>query len=128
MFLAGIFSWWYGSGWLGRIKALRVRLESSLDFFSIGILASTLFAPYRQISAGRVDGPVNIMVRAFLDRTVSRMIGAMIRSFMIIFGLIAISLQFIFGLLMLALWLVFPTLPVVGLILMVVGWVPVWKF
>jgi hypothetical protein len=124
MFLVGILSWWYGEGWLNRLRLIKERLASSVDFFSIGLLITTLFAPFRQISAGKVGGPLEYRFRAFIDRLISRFIGAMIRSFMIIIGALAILLQSLYSALELVLWPLAPLFPVIGLILMVTGWVP----
>jgi len=126
MFLTGILSWWYGSGLLGRVHITKDRLTASADFFSVGLLASTLFSPYKQISAGSVKGSLNDQMHAFFDRLVSRFIGAFIRSFIILFGIIAMIIQAVFGVVVLIFWLVIPLFPVVGLILMVIGRVPQW--
>jgi len=127
MFLVGILSWWYGEGWLSRVHIMRERLAASADFFSIGILASTLFAPFRQISAGQVSGPIGVQLRAFFDRLISRIIGGFVRTFMIIFGLLAMFVQFILGIIVIIVWPIFPFLTVIGLIMTVIGWVPLWK-
>jgi len=124
MFLVGILSWWYSRGWLNRTLIIKKRLIASADYFSIGLLIMTLFAPFRQISAGSVSGPINEQMHAFIDRLVSRFIGFIVRFFMIIFGLITMFIQMVFGILVLVFWLILPILPVVGLILMVIGWVP----
>jgi len=124
MFLVGILSWWYGNGWIARIQIIKDRLAASADFFSVGLLASTLFSPFRQISAGRVAGPIGDQMRAFVDRSISRMVGAIVRTFMILFGLIAMLVQVIFGFVEIILWPIIPTLPVFGMIIMVIGWVP----
>lgn len=124
--MANILYWWYGGGWLGRVQLLKSRLVASADFFSIDLLASTLFAPYRQISAGSVDGPIGVKVQAFFDKLLSRIIGAIVRSFMVIFGVVAMFLQLLIGLIMLGFWLILPLFPVIGLIMMVLGWVPRW--
>ena len=126
MFLVGILSWWYGSGFISGFKAIKDRFFISADFFSIGLLFKTLFAPYRQISAGRVSGPIGVQLHAFLDRTISRLVGSFVRMFMIIFGSFVMLAQILFGILFLIIWLVMPLLPAVGLILMVIGWVPRW--
>jgi hypothetical protein len=124
MFLVGILSWWYGNGWLSRIQLIKERLAASADFFSVGLLASTLFAPFRQISVGRVSGPIGDQIRAFFDRLISRIVGGFVRTFMIVFGLVAMFIQVVFGGIVLLLWLILPLLPVVGLIATVIGWVP----
>jgi hypothetical protein len=126
MFLVGIFSWWYGNGWISRVQMIKDRLVASADFFSIGLLASTLFAPFRQISAGNVVGPIGDQIRAFFDRLISRAIGAVVRSCVIVFGLIVMSIQAFFGLIVLVFWLIIPLLPIIGLIMMVIGWTPQW--
>ena len=127
MFLVGILKWWYGSGWLARVQIIKNRLASSADYFSVGLLATTLFAPFRHISAGKVSGPIGDQLRALVDRLISRTIGAFVRTFMIIFGLLAMLVQTLFGIIVLIFWLILPLLPVIGLILMVIGWVPQWK-
>lgn len=126
MFLVGILSWWYGNGWLARINAIKKRLAASADFFSFGLLASTIFAPFRQISAGKVNGSIGDQMHAFFDRLISRFVGAFVRISMIIIGLSAMFFQIIFGILLIIIWPIIPLFFVIGLILMVIGWVPQW--
>jgi hypothetical protein len=126
MFLVGILSWWYKNGWANQIQTMKDRLESSADFFSVGQLVSTLFAPFRQISAEKVSGSIGDQMRAFLDRTISRFVGAAVRIFMIIFGLVAMLLQIIFGILVIIIWPIIPLFVIIGLIMMVIGLVPKW--
>jgi len=126
MFLVGIISWWYGRGLQGQISRIRDRLTATAGYFSIGQLLSTLFAPFRQISAGSVNGPVGAQLRAFFDKTISRVIGAIVRSFTILAGLIVMAVQVLLEAIVLVIWVVLPLFPVAGLILFVIGWVPRW--
>lgn len=126
MFLVGLLSWWYTEGWQGRIRITKERLAASADYFSIGLLVTTLFAPFRQISAGRVDGPIADRMRAFADRTISRLVGSLVRSAIVISGLIVMFVQIVFGALEIAIWPIIPIFPVIGLIMTVIGWVPRW--
>ena len=126
MFLVGIISWWYGSGWKGQLLRIRDRLAATAGFFSIGQLFMTLFSPYRQIAAGKTTGSLGDQLRAFLDRTISRVIGAIVRFFTIIIGVIAMFFQTVFEALVLIIWLVLPALPVIGIIAFTIGWVPAW--
>ena len=126
MFLVGILTWWYGDGWRARVRITKERLATSADYFSIGSLVTTLFAPYRQISAGRVEGPLVEQMRAFADRLISRCIGAMVRSAIILTGSIFMFLQIMFGAVEIAIWPIVPLFPVIGLIMMIIGWVPQW--
>jgi len=126
MFILGVLSWWYGTGWRQRAVKLRDRLASTEDFFSIDLLIRTLFAPFRQISAGKVEGPIGVQMRAFFDRLVSRIIGAAVRSFMMIVGIVALILTTLLGCVGLLLWALIPLLPMVGIVLCISGWLP-WK-
>lgn len=126
MFIVGILSWWYGAGWKQRLVLLREHLAAMIDFFSIGLLLRTLFAPFRQISAGQVEGSLEVKLRALADKLISRLIGAMVRTCVIIAGSVALVLYVVFCGIVLVAWAVAPLLPVVGLVAAIVGWIP-WK-
>lgn len=126
MFLVGILTWWYGDGWRKRAIMIGGRISRTSDYFSIGLLLATLFSPFRQISAGTTDGPFAAQLRGLLDKLISRLIGAIVRIFMIFFGIVTICLQAIFGGIELVSWAIIPAFPVVGLIMVVIGWVPAW--
>ncbi len=126
MFLVGMLSWWYGDGWRQRYGLMISRLTRISDYFSIGLLLTTLFAPYRQISAGSVNGSVGAQFRAFIDRLISRFVGLFVRLFMVIFGLIALVFQIIAGTIVLLFWLLIPIFPLIGLVLFAIGWAPSW--
>jgi hypothetical protein len=124
MFIAGILSWWYGPGWRQRISIMQGHVDSTMDYFSIGLLLKTLFSPFRQISAGKVSGPLAVQMRAFFDRLISRVIGGMIRSVMVIVGVCAIIITVVVGCMSLVLWAFVPLLPIAGVILWLSGWMP----
>ena len=128
MVIVWLLSWWYGAGWKLQLERIKERLAASYDYFSIGLLLKTLFNPYRQISAGRVNGPIGLQLRAFLDRTFSRVIGAVVRTLFLIAGVLWLTLISVVSGLVLIVWGVVPFLPLIGLILFISGWVPyVWK-
>src|SRR6185503_10611425 len=93
MVIISLFSWWYTTGWLTLIRKVSKRVESVLGFFSVALLLKSLFSPFRQISAGRVNGPLNVQLQAWGDRLFSRFIGAMVRSFLIVIGLSTVALM-----------------------------------
>lgn len=126
MFLVGIISWWYGHGLQGQIGRFRRRLTVTAGYFSIGQLFSTLFSPFRQISADKVNGSIGAQLRAFSDQIISRVIGAIVRTFTIIAGLIVMVAQSLFESALLVFWVLLPVFPVVGLIMLAIGWVPQW--
>ncbi len=127
MVIVWALTWWYGSGWKQCLLGMRDRLAASYDYFSFELLVRTLFSPYRQISAGKIRGPIGAQLRAFVDRQISRVIGAVVRTILIITGLFWLSVQLLVGTLMLVAWTVVPLLPFVGFILMLSGWVPSWR-
>ena len=127
MFLVGLISWWYGRGWIGQLRRMTHRFGATLEFFSVGQLLGTLFSPYRQISASSAsNGSVSAELRAFVDQLISRIIGAFVRFFTIVFGLIVIVLQAAYELLIVVAWWFLPLLPIAGFILLAIGLVPVW--
>lgn len=127
MFIVGLLSWWYGAGWVAEARRVRERIASIADYFSIDLLARTLFSPFRQISAGRVDGPLAIKWRAFVDRLISRIIGALMRTILIVIGIVSITVAAVIGCISLVIWLAVPVLPFVGCVMMFIGWVPSWR-
>ena len=127
MFLVGLISWWYGRGWVEQWKRIALRFKATLDFFSVGQLLVTLFAPFRQISASSTgDGSFGAAMRGFVDKLISRVIGAFVRFITILVGLLAITLQAIYEVLMMIVWWFVPILPLAGFVLLAIGWVPIW--
>jgi hypothetical protein len=93
----------------------------------VGQLLLTLFAPFRQISAnGGSDGSIGGELRAFVDQLISRIIGAFVRFFTILFGIVVIVLQAIYETLIMVFWWFLPLLPIAGFIMLAIGWVPTW--
>ncbi len=126
MIIVWALSWWYSAGWKARVVSLRERLAASYDYFSIDLLLRTLFSPFRQISAGKVSGPIGLQLRAFVDRLISRIIGSIVRIILIFVGAVWLALQALIGALLLVIWPLLPFAPLVGFIMMLSGWVPVW--
>ncbi len=122
----GLLQWWYGAGWKQLLARMRSRLAGVYDYFSIDLLARTLFAPFRQISAGKVQGSLQVQWRAFVDRLVSRFIGGIVRLAMIITGIISLFIFAIMNILASIIWLIMPMAPALGVAIWLIGWVP-WR-
>lgn len=121
MLLTTFFGWWYGVGWLTLSRKVGGRVNGVLHFFSVGQLITSLFAPFRQISAGQVNGPLGVKIRAWGDKQFSRFIGAAVRLILIFCGLVAASFYAVTGFFMLLIWPLLPAAPLIGIILMIVG-------
>lgn len=117
LLVSSLLRWWYGDGWRQRARLVALRLDGTIDYFSVDLLVKTLFAPYRQISAGKVDGPLGVQMRALVDRLFSRVIGAVIRLIILLIGGIAIGLQALLGVVILAGWALVPLIPLFGIVL-----------
>lgn len=93
-----------------------------MDFFSFSLLLKTLFQPFRQISAGSVEGALDTKLRAFADKLIARFIGAGIRLVIMCIGLITILLQGLVTMLLLVGWALVPIAPIIAVIMVVIGW------
>lgn len=121
MLMVGMFQWWYGAGLRWWAKQLMLGMLRTADFFSVGLLARTLFHPFRQIDAGGVQGALPVQLRAWFDRSFSRLFGAVLRSLVIIIGLIALVLRAVLSVVGMIVWLALPLTPVIGVVLWQMG-------
>lgn len=119
--LMAFFSWWYGTGWQRQGTLVSRQLSQLFDTFSFQLLIRTLFSPFRQISADSVGGPLSVQLQAWFDRGISRFIGAMVRIFMMLSGVVVIALSMLAGLIRIGLWPLLPLLPLVVMVLWASG-------
>ncbi len=117
MIIFDLLGWWYLEGWRGFGRTLIEKMRGALSFFSLGALLRTLFAPFRQISAN--EGGAALQV--FLDRLVSRLVGAVVRIFLMIVGIVVFVLEAILSVLLMIAWPLVPLLPVICVVLTVMG-------
>lgn len=117
----GFLTWWYGDGLNARIASVGERLARVNDFFSVGLLARTLFSPFRQLTAGRVRGSLDAQIRALIDNIIGRLIGAFLRTTMIFIALFASVGVVLYGIAVVFGWLLLPILPIGGLFITFIG-------
>ncbi len=93
-------------------------LRFSLEFFSIGILLKTWINPWRRLSESYRGGIVNISenIQVLILNTFSRFIGFLMRTIVIIVGIIFTFLVFLSGILALLIWILLPLLLIAGII------------
>lgn len=87
---------------------------------SVPILLRTMFAPWRRIIT-ESDGAIGQRVRALIDNTVSRCVGFSVRLIVLLTALVLLAGYAVIGGALLLLW---PLLPVLGVALIVGGFVP----
>lgn len=94
------------------------RVLGVLRFFSVGLLITSLFAPFRQISAGKVRGSIKARFMAWGDRQFSRVIGAVVRLMLITVGLLIALIVGVIGLTLIIIWPFLPIAPLIGVFFM----------
>lgn len=123
MLTANMLKWWYSAGWAIFTKEVFEKLSGLADFFSFGTIFRTFFSPFRQIDSGILADNASLSERfsAFVGRSISRLVGALVRLFIAIAGLIAIVLGAIIGFLVIGIWPFVPFFPLVGILLAIFG-------
>lgn len=122
MLIVDVLGWWYTRGWAWSLQQLLVRRSGSIaKFFSIGDLLKTLFAPFRQDALNVKGAPIGVRLQALGGNIISRIFGAIIRSLLIVCGIIALAANAVAGLIMVALWPLLPVAPFVALVFAATG-------
>lgn len=99
------------------LKGWKTFLLFNLNYFSVPTLIKTYFSPWRRYSShyGNIlDFWKNFEVLVF--NLMSRIIGAIMRTFFIIFGIVSEIFILFAGLIVLIVWLLFPVLLIIGLV------------
>ena len=93
-------------------------LKFNLAYFSISLLLKTFFSPWHhyRYSYGKGFDPKKY-VEVFFSNIISRFIGAVMRTILIIVGIVLEVLIFFGGIIILVGWLIFPILLIICLIL-----------
>ncbi len=119
MFLE-FFYWWYGTGYLGTIKRVSKWITATSQIFSIKILITTLFSPWKRIVT-ESDGSLEMILKSIGDNAVSRAIGFFVRSTALFTSLILTSVTSVVGLVMIILWPLMPVGVAVSLFMALFG-------
>lgn len=107
MLAMSFFSWWYGRGWKEVLDSFGPRLSTMAAMFSVVQLLRTLFSPWRRIiTYPGTSFPER--VRAWGDNAFSRVIGFVVRLFVLLAAAIALLTVAIITILELVIW---PLLP-----------------
>src|SRR3990167_8829245 len=104
------FAWWYGPGWLQAWRDSLNWAQKVQQAFSVDILLKTLFSPWKRIVSlpGR---SIDEKFRAAIDNLVSRVIGFVVRSLVLISALVMIAVTAVAGVVLAILW---PLVPLLG--------------
>jgi len=112
--------WWYSAGFAWVWQGLFVdKLAYVSEVFSAKELITTLFAPFRQTYVGKQQGVSAL--QAFADRTVSRGIGFVVRTLLLVVAGFATLAVAIVGIVLVLAWAFIPLLPVIAVVLWSLG-------
>ncbi len=122
MLAVDFLQWWYSRGWGHFALALIEKFRGMADFFSITLLLRTLFAPFRQISTQDVtEGGPMAYISNFFDKLLSRIIGAVVRITILIFGTVVLVVEAMLSLIFVVIWPAIPLMPFICVSLCIMG-------
>jgi len=90
-------------------------LKFGLNYFSLPLLFKTLFSPWRKYSWSYGRGfDIKRYIEVFFSNLISRILGAIVRIFLIIFGILFEVFILFAGLVVFLGWLILPLLLILG--------------
>ena len=99
------------------LKAWKNFLKFNLNYFSVPLLLRTLFSPWRRYKVSRSKGfDLGKFFEALISSLIFRLLGAIMRSFLIFIGLLVESFIIFGGIVIFIGWLVLPVLLIAGFI------------
>lgn len=114
--MAGFFIWWFDYVPSRIVYVAEKTIAKVFSFFSIDLLAKTLFLPWKRDEIDTSNLALDDKLRVLVMNLVSRLVGAIVRFFTIIIGLAAIALVIILATASLLVFILSPV-GAVGLIL-----------
>ena len=118
MFLLSIFQWWYTIGWAERWRSIITKTTELAESFSLGIILTTLFKPWKQITTLEPDSS---MVHRAVDSLVSRFVGFWVRLLVLFTGVGYILVAFVINTLVAIVWPLIPFMSIGFIIIGVAG-------
>ena len=120
MFFAAIirdyFIWHYTRAWFELWGVWRNFMWFVVHFFSLPQLVRSWFAPYKRITEGRGDKfDLEDLAAYVIIGFLSRVVGAIARTAIIIAGLCALGVTFVGGIIVFLLWALVPLI-IIGLV------------
>ena len=117
LIIPNYLAWHYGEAYRDIIRLWTNFLWFFGNFFSLTLLIKTFFAPWKRIKEGRgARFSLKNIAEAVVTNTVMRLVGALMRSAVILVGSIAVLAVFWLGILLIAVWTLLPLLLVLSFI------------
>lgn len=111
--------WHYSRGLVEWTRNLFNFLAFEFHFFSVQELLRTLFAPFQRLTESYGNSPVDVetIFSALIVNTIMRVVGLVVRSFILCIAAVSITLSFVLVLTLLVAWILLPLI----LIVLVIG-------
>lgn len=108
-----LLPWWYGAGWKNEWQSIPRRARALSEQFSLGILANTLFEPWKQMTSyAPPGGSLEAKLRVLFDNLFARVFGFALRSFFIVVGCLSIAVLSVIGFIVAIAWpFILPAVP-----------------
>ncbi len=101
--------WHYSQAVLDLLGIVRNFLWFFKEFFSIALLAKTLFSPFRRLNEERKVGfDLGALFEKIMVNTLMRVVGIVLRATLILLGIACMLATLVFGLAFLIAWLLAP--------------------
>ncbi len=118
-FVLHYINWHYTVAIIDLIRIVRNFIWFFYNFFSISILLKTLFSPFNKLGEGyKKSLKPTKWAETFLINTLMRIVGALLRSVLILLGIIFVILTAVLGTVFFFVWLL---APIFVLVLIVIG-------
>lgn len=114
--VALFFDWFYADApraYLNNGKAVTLALY---NYFSLPLLLSTLFAPWRKDAVDMSRVPIRLWYQVFLNNTISRFIGFLVRMAVILAGAVVLFIMTLGLCLFLVVWYLMPLLMIASIV------------
>lgn len=118
-FVFSYFKWHYTRGFVDLYGLIRNFMWFVYHFFSIPVLTHTLFSPWeRQGERYKKGFDVEGFFETFVINIIMRIVGFLLRSFVILTGILTLVVVFLLGIVALTIW---PLIPVIIVVLFLSG-------
>lgn len=108
-----LWQYWYGPQWM--VRLLWVMQRALWQFFSVPVMLQTLLSPWRHDQVSLQQGGLPAILTAIAWNAISRLIGAVVRTGVIITFMFAEAMFIVSGALVFSAFLVWPLAVAYGL-------------
>lgn len=108
------YKWWYVQGLIKVFKYLKAYIILLADFFSLRILVSSFFQPWRKDIRSTRYLPLGLKLKIWLRNQIARLVGMFIKAPVLLGFLVCFFVLIVLEVLFILIWLIFPPLILLG--------------